>query len=107
MLEQPQQPQRARDREADGDRDRKVARQVHAQLRLEEHGEEADQQRSRDEQHDADGDARRRETLFARHEVPYTSRIRRAGSSSASLIATSESTASRPSTMRWSYERAR
>src|SRR6266516_1110816 len=34
--------------------------------------------------------------------LPHRSRRRRAGSSSASLIATSDSTASRPSTMRWS-----
>src|SRR5438093_13641330 len=37
----------------------------------------------------------------------HISRIRRAGSSSASLIPTRHQTASRPSMMRWSYDSAR
>src|SRR5436190_7642721 len=43
-----------------------------------------------------------REIVRVTISLPHRSRRRRAGSSSASLIATSDSTASRPSTMRWS-----
>ena len=44
----------------------------------------------------------RREVVRVTLSLSHRSRRRRAGSSSASLIATSDSTASRPSTMRWS-----
>ena len=82
---------------------------------IQEDGEESKEKRARDEEEDAPRDDRRlqaspawsRTRRHAGNNPTQTSSSMRAGSSSASLIATSESTASRPSMMRWSYESAR
>src|SRR4051812_41309277 len=105
VLRESQQPERDRDRGPDRERDGEMARDVEGEDGIEEDREEAQQQRSRDEEESAPREHGGTKLPAARH-AQRSSSIR-AGSSSASFIATRESTASRPSTMRWSYDRAR
>src|SRR5690349_19908931 len=105
MLHELQQPERGRHRDAHREGDREVPRDVERQHGVEEDREEPEQERACNEEERAPREHGGAELPAAPH--AQTSRSSRAGSSSASFIATSESTASRPSMMRWSYESAR
>src|SRR6266851_3420787 len=70
MLEEAKEPEGDEDREADAERHREVPRQVHAELGLDEDGEEADQQRAEDEEDNAESHRPRRESLAAGHGAP-------------------------------------